>query len=230
MKLQEMGSHEKARLMLRFFKTGPGDYGEGDIFIGIAVPELRKLAKAYQGLSLTETARLLKSPLHEARQLALILLIDAYKKGDAGLQTRIYKLYLQNTRFINNWDLVDVSAAPIAGAYLQNRCRKPLYRLAKSGLLWERRIAIVATCHYIKSGEFAETLHIADMLLHDQEDLMHKAVGWMLREIGKRDQEAEEAFLKPRCSSMPRTMLRYAIEKFPKKLRQQYLRGEVQAR
>ncbi len=228
--LQEMGNQEKAGNMLRFFKTGPGEYGAGDIFAGIAVPELRRLGKEYEGLSLAETAKLLRSPLHEARQLALILLVDSYKKGDFDLQARVYDLYMENTRHINNWDLVDVSAAPIAGAHLQRRSRKPLYGLAKSPLLWDRRIAIVATFHYIKSGEFDDTLHIADLLLHDREDLMQKAVGWMLREVGKRDQGAEEGFLKPRCTVMPRTMLRYAIEKFPENLRQQYLRGEVQAR
>jgi len=226
-KLQELGSAEKARLQLRFFKTGPGQYGEGDIFVGIVVPEIRKLARQYQGLPLDELERLLKSPLHEARMLALFLLIHAYKNGDAALQARIYALYLKNTRHINNWDLVDCSAEHIVGAYVQCRSRAPLHKLAASPLLWERRIAIIATFRLIKSGEFTETLRISDMLLADREDLMHKAVGWMLREVGKRDQGVLREFLKTRYHLMPRTMLRYAIEKFPEKLRQQYLRGEV---
>ncbi len=226
-RLLKLGSKEKARLLLRFFKTGPGEYGEGDVFVGLTVPEIRKLAKEFQELALPETARLLQSPLHEARLLALILLIHAYKKGAPALQAKIYNLYLKNTCYINNWDLVDASAEHIVGSYLRNRSREPLYKLAVAPLLWDRRIAIIATFHFIKSGEFAETLRIADTLLKDREDLMHKAVGWMLREVGKRDQGAEEEFLKTRYHIMPRTMLRYAIEKFPEKLRLQYLHGEI---
>ena len=226
-RLQALGSREKARQLLRFFKTGPGQYGEGDVFVGLSVPEIRMLAKEYQGLSLAEIVRLVQSPLHEARLLALLLLINAYKKGDAALQARIYTLYLQNTRSINNWDLVDVSAEHIAGSYLHDHNKEPLYQLAISPLLWERRISIIATFNFIKLREFAETLHIADLLLKDREDLIHKAVGWMLREIGKRDRKTEEDFLRPRYTTMPRTMLRYAIKKFPEKLRQQYLRGGI---
>jgi 3-methyladenine DNA glycosylase AlkD len=228
-KLQALGNKEKARLLLRFFKTGPGQYGEGDVFVGIAVPEIRKLAKEYQGLSVSGMTGLLRSPIHEARLLALFLLIHAFRKGDAAVQERIYTAYLQNTRQVNNWDLVDCSAEHIVGSYLQCQSRAPLYKLAASPLLWERRIAIIATFRFIKSGEFAETLRIADMLLNDREDLMHKAVGWMLREVGKRDRGVEQEFLKTRYKIMPRTMLRYAIEKFPEKLRQQYLRGTIKA-
>ncbi len=226
-RLRMLGDREKARVLQRFFKTAPGEYGAGDLFVGLRVPEIRKLAKDYRALPFAELIQLLHSPLHEARMLALVILVRTYADGDDPLQERIYHLYLQNTRFINNWDLVDASAAPIVGAYLQYRSRSPLHVLAVSPLLWERRISIMATFHYIKCGEFAETLHIAQLLLRDPEDLIHKAVGWMLREIGKRDHLTEEAFLKSHYKTMPRTMLRYAIEKFPEKLRQRYLHGEI---
>jgi 3-methyladenine DNA glycosylase AlkD len=226
-RLRQLGDGEKARILQRFFKTAPGEYGAGDRFIGLRVPEIRKLAKEYHSLPFSETIKLLHSPFHEARMLALVILIRTYADGDDPLQERIYHLYLQNTRFINNWDLVDASAHRIVGAYLQHRSRSPLHALAASPLLWERRISIMATFHFIKRGEFAETLHIARLLLTDPEDLIHKAVGWMLREIGKRDRLVEEEFLKSRYQAMPRTMLRYAIEKFPEQLRQRYLRGEI---
>ncbi|OPX93975.1 MAG: DNA alkylation repair enzyme [Syntrophorhabdus sp. PtaB.Bin006] len=226
-RLQSLGNPEKAEGMRRFFKTGPGEYGDGDVFVGITVPEIRKLSKECETLSLPEITELLRSPIHESRTLALLLLIRAYKKGDAPLQEKICDLYLQNTRFVNNWDLVDISAEHIVGSHLRHRSREPLRSLAASRLLWERRIAIIATFHYIKQGEFTETLHIAGLLLKDTEDLIHKAVGWMLREVGKRSQEAEEDFLKAHCKGMSRTMLRYAIERFPEHLRQRYLHGEV---
>lgn len=222
-----MGDSQRALAVQRFFKTAPGEYGEGDIFVGLRVPEIRKLTKEHKELPISETLQLLQSPIHEARLLALFILIDIYKQGDVSLQEQLYNLYLQNTPFINNWDLVDASAHHIVGAHLRYRSRLPLYALARSKRLWERRISIIATFHYIKQGEFAETLHIAGLLLRDREDLIHKAVGWMLREVGKRDQIAEEKFLKKHYKTMPRTMLRYAIEKFPEKLRQQYLRGEI---
>ena len=225
--LQLLGDPQKAEALQRFFKTGPGEYGEGDVFIGIRVPEIRKLAKECQGLSLSETVKLLHSSIHESRVLALLILLRVYAKGDASVQEKIYNLYLQNTRFVNNWDLVDISAEHVVGAYLRYRSKAPLHALAASNLLWERRIAVMATFHYIKHGEFAETLHVAGMLLSDTEDLIHKAVGWMLREIGKRDHMAEEAFLKAHYKLMPRTMLRYAIERFPEDLRQGYLKGKI---
>ena len=225
--VQARGDKESAHVLQRFFKTAPGEYVAGDVFFGLRVPVLRQLAKEYQALPLAETVRLLRSPIHEERLLALLMLVQAYKHGEAALQGRIFKQYLQNTRFINNWDLVDVSAEHIVGAYLRSRPRSRLQTLAVSGLLWERRIAIMATFHYIKHGEFAETLRIAKLLLRDPEDLIHKSAGWMLREIGKRDRPAEEAFLKAHYRRMPRTMLRYAIEKFPEKLRQRYLRGTI---
>lgn len=226
-RLRELGDAERVKILQRFFKTGPGEYAAGDIFWGLRVPDIRKLAKECEPLPLPETIQLLKSPIHEARFLALLLLIQAYRRGDDSRQAKIYALYLGESRHINNWDLVDVSAEHIVGAYLRERSRLPLYTLARSSLLWERRIAVMATFHYIKQGEFAETLNLADLLLNDAEDLIHKATGWMLREIGKRDRSAEEAFLKTRYCNMPRTMLRYAIEKFPEPLRQSYLKGTI---
>ncbi|MEN6319068.1 MAG: DNA alkylation repair protein [Syntrophaceae bacterium] len=222
-----LGSKEKAQVLQRFFKTAPGEYGEGDVFVGLRVPEIRKLAKEYQDLPFPEIILLLQSSIHEARLLALFILVRTYTRGDASLQDQIYDMYVQNTRFINSWDLVDASAEHIIGHYLRYRSRALLYSFAQSGLLWDRRISIMATFHYIKNGEYTETLRIAELLLRDTEDLIHKAVGWMLREIGKRDHRTEEEFLKVRYKNMPRTMLRYAIEKFPETLRQQYLRGEI---
>ncbi|HYA15713.1 MAG TPA: DNA alkylation repair protein [Syntrophales bacterium] len=226
-RLQALGDRERAQIVQRFFKTGQGEYGHGDIFVGLRVPEIRKLAKEYQAITLVETTKLLHSPIHEARLLALLILIRSYKQENYSLQERIYNLYLKNTQFINNWDLVDASAEHIVGSHLRYRSRSPLHALAVSDLLWDRRISIMATFHYIKYGEFAETLRIAETLLNDAEDLIHKAVGWMLREIGKRDHLTEKEFLKVHYKAMPRTMLRYAIEKFPEKLRKQYLRGEI---
>lgn len=226
-RLQALGNAEQARVLRKFFKTGPGEYGEGDVFLGLRVPETRKLAREYRDLPLQEVLRLLQSPIHEARLLALLLLVQAYRQGNAALQERICSLYLRNTARINNWDLVDVSAEHIVGAYLCNRSRLPLYELASSELLWDRRIAVMATFHFIRRGDFDETLRIAERLLGDPEDLIHKAVGWMLREIGKRDRSVEERFLALHYRIMPRTMLRYAIEKFEEDLRQRYLRGEI---
>jgi 3-methyladenine DNA glycosylase AlkD len=226
-RLQLLGDPKRAEVLRRYFKTGPGEYGEGDVFVGIRAPVIRKLVKEYQALSLSETVKLLQSSIHESRALALLILVRAYAKGDASLQEKIYTLYLQNTRFINNWDLVDISAEHIVGSHLRYLSKAPLHALAASDMLWERRIAVMATFHYIKHGEFKETLHIAGMLLNDTEDLIHKAVGWMLREIGKRDHISEELFLSTHYKLMPRTMLRYAIERFPEDLRQRYLRGTL---
>ena len=226
-RLQVLGDRERVKVLQKFFKTARGEYGEGDVFLGLRVPEIRKLAKEYQAFPFADIIQLLQSSIHEARLLALLILVRAYTQGDASLQEQIFNLYLQNTRFINNWDLVDASAEYIVGSHLRYRSRSPLHALAVSNLLWDRRISIMATFHYIKLGEFAETLRIAELLLRDPEDLIHKAVGWMLREIGKRDRFTEEEFLKVHYKIIPRTMLRYAIEKFPEKLRQQYLRGEI---
>ena len=226
-RMKDLGDPQRARDLQWFFKTGPGEYGEGDVFVGLRVPEIRKLAKEYQSVPLSTAVRLLHSPIHEARLLALLIMVRAYQQGDALLKEQIYHIYLQNTRFINNWDLVDLSADRIVGAHLGALSHDPLQMLAKSDLIWDRRIAIMATFHFIKKGEFSETLQVARLLLKDKEDLIHKAVGWMLREIGKRDQKTEETFLKVHYKTMPRTMLRYAIEKFPEDLRQGYLKGTL---
>ncbi len=226
-RLQRIGTKKRAKVSQRFFKTGPGEYGEGDIFVGVTVPELRRLAREYQGITLAETTRLLRSTIHEERLLALLILCRAYASGDGHARKRIYELYLKNTRYVNNWDLVDVSAEHIVGAFLLGKGKKSLYVLARSKDLWERRIAIMATFHFIKRGKFAETLKIARVLLSDKEDLIHKAVGWMLREIGKRSLQSEERFLKEHYREMPRTMLRYAIERFPEAKRRRYLTGKV---
>jgi len=223
--LKALGNKTAAEHAQRFFKTGPGQYGEGDIFLGIKVPVLHRLAKEHQAIALNEAVELLQSPLHEVRLLALFIMVLQYKRG--GNEAAIYRAYLANTHRINNWDLVDSSAEDIAGAHLFERDRRPLYRLANSKSLWERRIAIIATLHFIRRNQFDDTLAIADLLLNDKEDLMHKAVGWMLREIGKRDLKVEENFLLPRYKQMPRTMLRYAIERFPEPKRLAYLKGRM---
>lgn len=224
-RLEALGDPEKAAHAQRFFKTGPGQYGEGDVFRGIRVPVLRKVAKEYQTLPLAEVVRLLHSPIHEARFLALVILVRQFARGDASTQKTIYDLYLDNTKWINNWDLVDVTTPHIVGTFLVDRSREPLYRLAHSSSLWERRIAIIATFEFIRHDQFEDTLAIAEILLYDKEDLIHKAVGWMLREVGKRNLNAEEGFLLQHYRTMPRTMLRYAIEKFPEPKRQAYLKG-----
>ena len=226
-KLKRLGSKDRAEVSQRFFKTGPGEYGEGDVFLGIRVPDLRKLAREHGDIRLTEARQLLRSPIHEERLLALLILVHAYSRGDDPARKKILNLYLSHTRFINNWDLVDLSAGHIVGAFLDGRDKSLLFDLAKSNDLWERRISILATSAYIKNGEFSHTLKIAETLMSDEEDLIHKAVGWMLREIGKRDQKAEEAFLKRHYKAMPRTMLRYAIERFPEGRRQRYLKGTI---
>jgi 3-methyladenine DNA glycosylase AlkD len=226
-RLQKLGDAQKARVLQGFFKTGPGEYGEGDRFLGIQVPTIRKLAKEYENLSLSDILKLLHSSLHEARLLALLIMVCAYKKGNDLDREKIFQAYLDNTRFINNWDLVDLTADHIIGAHLWTRNRNLLRALAGSKLLWERRIAVMASFHFIKKQEFSDTLQIARILLQDSEDLIHKAVGWMLREIGKRDQKIEESFLKTYYKVMPRTMLRYAIEKFPEDLRQGYLKRKI---
>ena len=222
-RLRKMGDKEDARFLQGFFKTGPGQYGEGDIFLGIRVPTTRKLAKEYAALPFKGILPLLKSPYHEERLFALIFLVNAFAQGDETIQKKIYDLYLANTRYINNWDLVDLSAPNIIGAYLFTKSRKPLYQLAKSKSLWERRIAVLATFFFIKNNQFDDSLKIAGILLKDKEDLIHKASGWMLREIGKRDIKVEEAFLQKHCRIMPRTMLRYAIERFAPSKRRMYL-------
>ncbi len=226
-KLQELGSREKAKVLQRFFKTGPGEYGEGDVFVGVKVPELRKLAKEYQEITVKEVKLLLRSAIHEERLLALFILVRKYSKGNETEKKRIYVLYLKNMQFINNWDLVDSSAHHIIGAFLVDKSKEPLYILAKSINLWERRISIISTFYFIKHDKYAETLKISEILLTDEQDLIHKAVGWMLREVGKRHMPTEKKFLRKHYKRMPRTMLRYAIEKFPEDKRQGYLKGKI---
>ena len=222
--LETLADSEKAAHAKRFFKTGPGEYGEGDVFRGIRVPPIRKLAKTYSSLSRKDVLALMKSRFHEDRMLALYILVHQFKKADTKEQKEIFTLYLNHTKYINGWDLVDTSAPQIVGTYLWERDREMLYKLAESGDLWERRIAILATLHFIRNHDFSDTLKIAEILLHDKEDLMHKAVGWMLREVGNRDRQTEEKFLNRHYTTMPRTMLRYAIEKFPPSKRKYYMK------
>lgn len=225
--LRALADPEIAEHSQRFFKTGKGEYGEGDIFLGIRVPKLRELVKKHKQVTLKQGVKLLQSKYHEERLLALLILVSLFQKGDDATKGEIYETYLSNTGQINNWDLVDSSAHKIVGKHLLNRDRKQLYQLAKSNSLWERRIAIISTFAFIDNGDFSDALKISKLLLSDYEDLIHKAVGWVLREIGKKDQEVEENFLRRRYQNMPRTMLRYAIEKFPEQLRQEYLKGRV---
>ena len=224
--LQTLGNAEIAIHSQRFFKTGEGEYGAGDRFLGIRVPIIRKAAKQYRCSSLRTAACLLHSDFHEVRLLALILLVNRYA-AQAQERESVYRLYLKNTEFINNWDLVDSSAPQIVGAHLYERERATLDTLSRSRSLWERRIAILATFYFIRRKQYADTLRLVQTLLDDPEDLIHKAAGWMLREIGKRDVEVEIEFLNRHCEFMPRTMLRYAIERLDEPLRQRYLKGEV---
>jgi 3-methyladenine DNA glycosylase AlkD len=219
---------EKAEVLRRFFKTGPGQYGEGDVFIGIIVPVSRKIAKKYANLPDEEILTLLKSKIHEERLIALLILIFQFEKGDEQKKEQIFYLYLKHTAFVNSWDLVDLSAEKIVGAYLDGKSKGILYNLAHSQSLWERRISIVSTFHFIRQGKYDDTLAIAGILLGDREDLIHKAVGWMLREVGKRcSEESEEIFLRKHSQEMPRTMLRYAIERFSPEKRQSYLQNTI---
>lgn len=222
--LKKFGNKKQAKNCLRFFKTGKGEYGEGDIFIGVKSPVQRKLAKQFQSLSLFDTVILLKSPIHEYRQTTLFILRYHYESADSATQKKIAKLYMVHIAdSINNWDLVDCSAPYILGPYFLNKPKRQLYAFAKSKNLWERRVAILTTFAFIKNNDYSDALKIAKVLLHDEHDLMHKAVGWMLREVGNRDKKTEVVFLKKHAKRMPRTMLRYAIEKFPERERKMWL-------
>jgi 3-methyladenine DNA glycosylase AlkD len=216
---------EDAVNLQRFFKTGPGQYGEGDRFLGLRVPALRRLARTYRSLPASDALVLLQSEWHEERLLGLLLMVELYKRGQPADKQAIYDAYLGHTRHINNWDLVDASAEQIVGPHVSLRDLKVLDRLARSPDLWERRIAMISTFYWIKRGEFAPALRVANFLVNDRHDLIHKAVGWMLREIGKRDRAVEEKFLREHCRTMPRTALRYAIEHFPEEKRKRYLNG-----
>ena len=221
--LRKLASDERAKVSQRFFKTGKGEYGEGDIFIGITVPDTRLVARRFYDLPLVEVQKLLQSAIHEERLCALLMLVDMHQKGDKKNRNDIYSFYLKNLSHVNNWDLVDLSADKIVGAYLNDKPKNILYRLARSKNVWQRRIAIVATFYFIKNNTFSETLKISKMFLDDPHDLIHKASGWMLREVGKRSLLTEEKFLKKYYKIMPRTMLRYAIERFPEGKRKYYL-------
>jgi len=226
--LRKLADKKRAKASLWFFKTGPGQYGEGDKFLGIKAPIQRKIAQKYREIELVDIQKLIKSEFHEERGICLIILLLQFKKADEIRKKNIYDFYLKNTKYINNWDLVDISAPRIIGGYLENKNKDILYKLAKSKNLWERRIAILATFYFISRKDSKDALKIAKILLNDKEDLIHKAVGWMLREIGKNcGQEIEEKFLRKHYKTMPRTMLRYAIEKFPENIRKQYLKGGI---
>ena len=217
----------QALVLQRFFKTGKGEYGAGDIFYGIKVPEQRTIAKQFKDLTFDDLKELIKSRVHEERLIAAFILVDQYKRGDEKKKKIIFDFYLKNRKGINNWDLVDLSAPKIVGAYLIDKEKELLYKFANSNDLWEKRISIISTQAFIREHFFEDTLNISKILLGDKHDLIHKAVGWMLREIGNRDLETEEEFLKKHYKTMPRTMLRYAIEKFPEQKRIAYLRGKI---
>ena len=229
--LEQEADAEKARQLQRFFKTGPGGYGEGDRFIGVSLPVQRRIAKRHRDAPAAELAELLGSEIHEHRQTALLIMVESYKLKKTSEERRreLVQLYLDNLDSVNNWDLVDSSAHYILGPWMleESEQRHLLYKLARSENLWQQRVAIMTTFAFLRAGEFDDTFKIADMLLDHPHDLIHKAVGWMLREVGNRDLAAEEGFLRPRYNSMPRTMLRYAIEKFPEELRQSYLKGLI---
>lgn len=222
--LTEQATPEKAQILSRFFKTGKGEYGEGDRFLGVTVPMIRHTIRSYRDLSLGDILFLLKSPWHEIRLSALLLMVMQYGKADADLKEKLYSAYISYWPYINNWDLVDLSAEHIVGAHLYTQSKEALVEMSACKNLWQRRVSIMATFYYIKRGEPEVTLRIAELLLRDKEDLIHKATGWMLREVGKRcSQSIEESFLRQHARTMPRTMLRYAIERFPEPLRKKYL-------
>ena len=224
--LQAASNSDKAAFLAGYFKTGPGQYGEGDRFLGIVVPVVRQLAKKFKSLSLADCQALLASPYNEARLLALLVLVARYARGDAPTQEAVYALYLSQRQRVNNWNLVDSSAPGIVGKHLHSRDRSVLYELAQAPLLWERRIAVLATLSFIRDNDVADTLGLCQMLLGDSQDLMHKACGWMLREIGRRNPAALDDFLRQHQRVMPRTMLRYAIERFDPDQRQLLLAGK----
>lgn len=225
--LKSLSNPERAKHSQRFFKTGKGGYAEGDIFLGIRTPVTKEIAKRYRNLSLSDVTKLLQNKIHTYRSIALRILIHKFEKGTGEVRKKIFDLYIKNTKFVSNWDLVDISAPKICGAYLLDKNRKILYKLARSKNLWEKRIAIISTFAFIRNNDFKDTLKISEILLNDSHDLIHKAVGWMLREVGNRNKKVEEKFLNKYALKMPRTMLRYAIEKFPEKHRQYYLKLKI---
>jgi 3-methyladenine DNA glycosylase AlkD len=227
--LRARGSRARARVSASFFKTAPGQYGHGDVFAGVTVPAQREVARRHRALPLEELATLLEHRGHECRLTALIILVGQYRKADTKERGRIVRFYLAHRSAIDNWDLVDSSAAYILGDHLLHRDRSILYRLAKSRRIWDRRIAVIATAAFIREDDFDDTLRLARILLRDHHDLIHKAVGWMLREVGNRNLRVEERFLDRYAAIMPRTMLRYAIEKLPESKRRKYLARGLRA-
>jgi 3-methyladenine DNA glycosylase AlkD len=228
--LKKASNKEYAKTAAYFFKTGPGQYGEGDQFIGVRVPMIRSIVKNYStDAKMTDIESLIVSPIHEERMAAVLLLVARYSSRTADDKTKkeLYSYYMKNAERMNNWDLVDLSAPRIVGEHLFDRDRSILYKMAVSKNLWKRRIAVIATHGFIRRGDLEDTFRLADKLLNDEHDLMHKAVGWMLREAGKKNTQALEKYLKDRYAKMPRTMLRYAIEKFPESKRKKYLAGEI---
>ncbi|MGC2061537.1 MAG: DNA alkylation repair protein [Thermodesulfovibrionales bacterium] len=225
--LKLLRNPEKAKILSRFFKTGKGEYGEGDIFLGITVPEQRRIAKKYQDTTFDDLHELIAGRIHEHRLVALLILIEKYSKADISNKKSCVEFYIGHIPHINNWDLIDISAGKILGDFLMDKDKSLLYRLAHSENLWERRIAMMATFAFIRNNRYEDALKIAEILLQDSHDLIHKAVGWMLREIGKRDQPAEEEFLRKHYKVMPRTMLRYAIERFDENKRQFYMQKKT---
>ncbi|MDO8428215.1 MAG: DNA alkylation repair protein [Candidatus Diapherotrites archaeon] len=223
--LRKVSNSAKAKILQGFFKTGKGDYGEGDVFLGVTVPVSRKIALQLSDLSFFELKQSLHSKFHEERLVALLILVQQFEHSDLKAQKKIFNFYLKNKSQVNNWDLVDLTAPKLVGVYLLNQNPKILFKLVKSKNLWDRRIAIVSSFAFIRVGNFDLTLKLSKLLLKDSRDLIHKAVGWMLREVGKRDVFVLEKFLKQNYKKMPRTMLRYAIERFPEKKRKSYLNG-----
>jgi len=223
--LRTFADPKKAEVLKGFFKTGKGYYGEGDIFIGVTVPHTRSVAKEYRKLSLAEVKKVLYSKIHEERLCAVLMLVDKFQKADVHEKKEIFNFYIKHIKQINNWDLVDLSAPKIVGEYLLDKPKGILYKFARSHNLWEKRVSIISTFTFIRNDQYKDTLKIAEILMNDTHDLIHKAVGWMLRELGKRSVGTEKIFLKKFKTKMPRTMLRYAIERFPEKERKMYLRG-----
>ncbi|HKU50753.1 MAG TPA: DNA alkylation repair protein [Nitrososphaera sp.] len=220
--LRAAADDAKVPVLQRFFKTRPGQYGEGDVFLGVTVPQSRRVAKVHGSVGLDTVSELLRSQYHEERLVGLLILVHKYDAGEKG----VVEFYLRNLQRVNNWDLVDLSAPCILGAHLAVNDRSVLYKLARSDNIWERRIAIVTTLYFIRKNDFADTMRIAEILLGDRHDLIHKATGWMLREVGKRDTATLEKFLGRHCARMPRTMLRYAIERLPDKKKRFYMTAE----
>ena len=226
--IRALANKEIAQHSLRFFKTDKGEYGHGDLFLGVRAPKIRSIAKKHIDISITDMQTLIRSKYHEERFLGLIILVNKYAKTkDKKTKNQLYKIYISSFKYINGWDLVDVTCPHVTGKHLIDKDRTILYKWAKSDDLWTKRIAMVSTFSFIRKNDLEDTFKIAEILLHDEHDLIHKAVGWMLREAGKRDIKKEETFLKKYYKTMPRTMLRYSIEKFPESKRQKYLKGTI---